>query len=90
LKEEIDNTHNPVVSGARTVVDKVLMESSCATAVKEMKAFDPTFDIQELSFEAEEIFKEFYCNFLAGNMEYLEKICGKAGLAVVKGDMKVR
>lgn len=66
------------------------MESSCATAVKEMKAYDPTFDLQDLSFEAEEIFKEFFCNFLSGNIEYLEKVCGKAGLAVIKGDLKMR
>jgi len=33
----------------------------------------------------EEIFKEFFCNFLAGNMPYLEKVCAKEGLAVVKG-----
>jgi hypothetical protein len=45
LKEEIDNTHNPLVLGPRKAVDKVLMESSCTTAVKEMKAFDPTFDL---------------------------------------------
>jgi len=29
-----------------------------------------------LAFEAEEIFKEFYCNFLSGNIEYIEKVCG--------------
>ena len=77
LKEEIDTTQNPVVQGTRQVVDLVFMESSCARAVKEMQKYDPTFDIQELHFEAEEIFKEFYCNFLAGNLEYLEKVCGR-------------
>jgi hypothetical protein len=32
-----------------------------------MKLYDPDFDIEELTYEAEEIFQEFYCNFLAGN-----------------------
>lgn len=77
LKEEIDSTQNPVVQGTRQVVDLVFMESSCARAVKEMQKYDPEFDIQQLHFEAEEIFKEFYCNFLAGNLDYIEKVCGK-------------
>lgn len=55
-----------------------------------MKKYDPTFDIQELHYEAEEVFKEFFCNFLAGNLEYLEKVSGRAGLAIVKGDIKRR
>ena len=66
------------------------MESSVAKAVKEMKKYDPEFDLLELAFEAEEVFKEFFCNFLEGNLEYLEKVCGMAGLAVVKGDIKRR
>ena len=67
-----------------------MMESSCARAVTEMKRFDPEFDLQQLSYEMEEIFKEFYCNFLSGHLEYLEKVCGKAALAVVKTEVKRR
>lgn len=37
LKEEVDNTQNPVIQKSRQVADMVLMESSCARAVKEMK-----------------------------------------------------
>ena len=44
------------------------MESSCARAIAEMKKYDPDFDIMELHYEAEEIFKEFFCNFLEGNI----------------------
>jgi hypothetical protein len=55
-----------------------------------MKKFDPDFDVLDLHFEAEEIFKEFFCNFLEGNIEYLTKVCGMAGLAIVKGDLKQR
>ena len=36
--------------------DMVFQESSCAKAVKEMKRYDPEFDIEELTYEAEEIF----------------------------------
>jgi len=53
-----------------------LTESSTARAIKEMQKYDPTFDLQELNFEAQEIFKEFFCNYLSGNLEYLEKVCG--------------
>lgn len=53
-----------------------------------MKKFDPDFDVLELAFEAEEVFKEFFCNFLEGNLDYLTKVCGMAGLAVVKGLLK--
>lgn len=66
------------------------MESSCARAIAEMKKYDQDFDIMELHYEAEEIFKEFFCNFLEGNLKYLEKVCGMAGLAIVKGDLKRR
>lgn len=55
-----------------------------------MQAFDPEFDVINLHYEFEEVFKEFYCNFLSGNLEYLEKVCADAGLAIVKGDIKAR
>lgn len=66
------------------------MESNCARAIKEMKKFDPDFDIIELHYEFQEIFKEFFCNFLEGNLDYLQKVCGQAGLAIVKSDIKAR
>ena len=66
------------------------MESSTARAVKEMKRYDPEFDLINLNYEAEEIFKEFYCNFLTGHTEYLDKVCGKAALAICKSEVKRR
>lgn len=66
------------------------METGCARAVKEMQKYDKDFDLADLHFEAEEIFKEFFCNFLSGNVEYLDKVCGKAALTVVKSDIKRR
>lgn len=55
-----------------------------------MQKYDPTFDLQELNYEVNEIFKEFFCNYLAGNVQYLEKVCGSAGLAVTKTECKRR
>lgn len=72
------------------MADLVFMESSCGKAIKEMQRYDPHFNLEELSFEAEEIFKEFFCNFLSGNVEYLEKVAGGQALAVTKSDVKVR
>lgn len=90
LKEELDNTQNPVLRTTREATDILFLESNCARAIKEMKKYDPEFDILELHYEAEEVFKEFFCNFLEGNLEYLEKVCGMAGLAIVKSDLKRR
>ena len=36
------------------------------------------------------MFKEFFCNYLEGNIEYIEKVCGEAGLAVAKSQVKLR
>ena len=66
------------------------MESSCGRAVKNMLAYDPEFDFDELEIEATEVFQEFYCNFLAGNIEFLEKVSGGVALAVCKAEIKVR
>jgi hypothetical protein len=66
------------------------MESGCARAIKEMQRFDKDFDLVKLHFEVEEIFKEFFCNYLNGNLKYLEKVCGKAALAVVKTELARR
>ena len=40
--------------------------------------------------EAGEIFREFYCNFLAGNLEYLETVSGGPALAICKAEFKRR
>lgn len=90
LKEELDNTQNPTIQRSREVIDIAFMESSTAKAVKAMKLYDPEFDLQELYFEAEEVFKEFFCNFLSANLEYLEKVSSEAALAISKADIKRR
>ena len=90
LKEEIDNTQNPLVQTSRRAVDLAFTESGLARAIKEMQKYDPEFDLQELHYEAEEIFKEFYCNYLNGNLQYIEKVCGKAGLAIAKSEINRR
>jgi hypothetical protein len=47
------------------------LESSLARAVKEMQKYDPEFEINDLHYEAEEVFKEFFCNFLSANLDYI-------------------
>lgn len=43
-----------------------------------------------MHFETEELFKEFFCNFLAGNIKYIEKVCGREALAVCKTEIARR
>ena len=43
-----------------------------------------------MTFESEEIFKEFYCNYLAGNKEYLELVCGEKVAPVLKAMIEIR
>ena len=86
----MDYSQNPFVQRSRETMDIFLMESNCARAVKEMQNYDKTFELYKLSFEAEEIFKEFFCNYLSGDVEYLEKMCANAALAVVKAEIKRR
>jgi len=90
LKEGMENSQNPAVQRAIQATDLIYTESSCARAIKAMEAYDPYFDFEELEKEAAEIFKEFYCNFLAGNLEYLEKVSGGPALAICKGELKRR
>lgn len=73
-REQIEMSHNPLVRGASQAADKITAETSWTKAVREMKRYDAHFDLEELPFEAEEIFREFYCNYLSGNREYLEKV----------------
>jgi len=55
-----------------------------------MQRYDPEFDLEELNYEAEEIFKEFFCNFLSGNMQYCEKVCASTALGFVKAHIQLR
>jgi hypothetical protein len=65
-----------MVQRTREVIDVAFIESRCAQAVKAMQMYDPDFDINELPFEAEEVFKEFFCNYLSGHLDYIEKVSG--------------
>ena len=55
-----------------------------------MKKYDPEFDVEELQYEAEEIFKEFYCNFLTGTQDYLDLVCGSTAGAMCKALIEIR
>ena len=88
-KEQIETSHNPVIRGTAMAVDKVKSETQWTKAVRVMKAYDAEFDLEELPFEAEEIFKEFYCNYLSGNKEYL-KLCSTGSAAVLQTMIDLR
>mmetsp|Transcript_881 Transcript_881/g.916 ORF Transcript_881/g.916 Transcript_881/m.916 type:complete len:173 (+) Transcript_881:425-943(+) len=72
------------------MADVVTTESNCARAVKEMQKYDKDFELYDLTYEVEEIFKEFFCNYLSGNLPYLEKTSGGPALAIVKSELKTR
>ena len=55
-----------------------------------MKQYDPEFDLEQLTFEAEEIFKEFFCNYLAGNKQYIEIVCGTTVCPLLKAMIELR
>lgn len=90
LKEGVENTQNPVMQKVVSAADIAYTETSCARAIKNMEAYDPYFDFDDLEIEATEIFKEFYCNFLTGNLEYLETVSGGPALAICKTEIKRR
>ena len=90
LREGVENTQNPAVQRAVQVADIAKTESSCARAIKNMEAYDPYFVFDELEMEAVDIFQEFYCNFLSGNLEYLEKVSGGPALAICKAEFQRR
>jgi hypothetical protein len=78
------------VQAAAQAVDYAYVESTCAKAIKAMEAYDPDFDLHDLEKEAGEIFREFYCNFLAGNLDFLDKVSAGPALAVCKAHVKGR
>ena len=86
----MENTQNPAVQKVVQAADLAYTESSCARAIKAMEAYDPYFQFEDLETEATEIFKEFYCNFLSGNLEYLGTVSGGPALAICKGEIKRR
>ena len=90
LSENLENTQNPTVQKAVQAADVAYMETSCARAIKSMSAYDPYFEFDDLEVEATEVFQEFYCNFLAGNVPYLEKVSGGPALAICKTEIKRR
>ena len=90
LREHVDASHNPMVQLSSKAVDKVMSETPMAMAIKSMQRYDPDFDLEDLRDEAQEIFQEFYCNFLSGNKEYLEMVCGGMAGATCKAHIDLR
>ena len=59
-----------------TAITDNLANKRWEKAVLKTRLYDADFDLEQLSFESEEIFKEFFCNYLAGNQKYLDLVCG--------------
>ena len=90
-----DNNLHPDATERAAINDHVLacIDAAALLGCPTVGTFvgrDPSKSVSANLAEAEEVFKEFYCNFLEGNLEYLSKVCGMAGLAIVKGDLKRR
>lgn len=64
--------------------DKMSQTSACAQAITSMQKYDPDFELVDLDDEAMEIFQEFYCNYLSGNKDYIEMVCGGTAGAMCK------
>lgn len=90
LSEGVETSQSPIVQAGATVADMATQETGCARAISMMEAYDPDFDLNELEIEAAEVFKEFYTNFLAGNLEYLETVSGGVALGLCKAECKRR
>lgn len=90
FKDEVETTQNPVVGGIRGMSDKVLGETTLSQAIRKMRRYDPEFEILDLNYEIEEIFVDMFDNYLEGELEYLEKFCGEACLAIIKADIQRR
>lgn len=90
LREGMENTQNPAIQRAVQVADLAKSESSCARAIKSMEQYDPYFAFEEIEVEAGDIFREFYCNFLSGNLEYLQTVADGTALAICKSELMRR
>ena len=80
----MDASHSPVVQSANSLLSKISNESVCAQAILSMQKYDADFNLEDLTDEAKEIFQEFYCNFLTGNRDYIEIVCGGTARALCK------
>ena len=90
LKDGMTHSQNPIVQVAGAGADLATAQSSCAKAILSMHQYDPDFDFNDLETEAGDIFSEFYCNFLSGNLEYLEEVSGGVALGKCKAEIEVR
>jgi hypothetical protein len=72
------------------MLSKISNESACAQAILSMQKYDADFNLEDLTDEAKEIFQEFYCNYLCGNREYIEIVCGGTARALCKAQIELR
>ena len=61
--------------------DKARSDTGQVKAIAAMKRYDPDFEFFEMQYEVEEVFREFYCNFLDGNKDYVKALtAGEASI----------
>lgn len=90
LKEEVETAQNPVISQSRSVGGYIFRDTITGQAILKMREYDPDFDIDDLSYEVEEVFTDLFDNFLQGNLEYIEKFTDEAALAKIKTELTKR
>ena len=55
-----------------------------------MQLYDKDFDIEDLTGEVDELGKEAFCNYLSGNMAYMDKISAGQANAYFKAMIELR
>lgn len=70
-REQLDASHNPMIRGTAMAYDKIRDDTGQAKAITAMRKYDPEFVFEDLHFEVDEVFREFYVNYLDGNKEYI-------------------
>ena len=67
-----------------------MMQKRWEKAILKTRLYDAEFELENLTYEAEEIFKEFYCNYLAGNKAYIDLVCGPEVAPLLNALIEVR
>ena len=86
----MDHSQSPIVQRSMTVIDKVQGDTACGKAILNMQEYDQDFDIEDLTHEVEELTKEFFCNYLTGNQEYIDTVMGGPAHSFCKAMIELR
>ncbi|KRX00901.1 hypothetical protein PPERSA_09507 [Pseudocohnilembus persalinus] len=90
FKDHVHNSPSNLVQGGLYVIDKASSEHQIAKSIKEMRKYDPEFDLWELEKESRVIFETAYNHYLEGDIDILEKYCSEQALGYFKTLIKQR